>query len=291
MKKLDITYHQLHSYASNNHLKKEDRVKATKPHYFENCLFKRMVEEYNVYDYLGGLKEPKITEDKLYKSKYGKYKVNQDYFERIDTEWKAYWLGFLYADGYVILDEESKKKKVLLGVGLSIVDKEHLEKFQQSLQTDAPIKEFLTNYKNCMSAKITVCNLKIVKDLCNKGCVPNKSLILKFPINEIVPFYLIRHFIRGYFDSDGCISINIHKRNARINIIGTYGFLLGLQKVLNKEIGASLVNIIRNKDTNSFVLQYGDIYLIEKFYQYLYKDANIYLDRKMKKFDSLFSLA
>ena len=36
-----------------------------------------------------------------------KYNVNDSYFEKIDTEHKAYWLGFIYADGYIIKNEEN----------------------------------------------------------------------------------------------------------------------------------------------------------------------------------------
>ena len=291
IKILGITYNQLHSYASNNKLKKQESKKKTKPHYFEVCLNNRKAQDYNIENYLGHEFEPKIDQSNLYKSKYGKYYVNQDYFQTIDNEWKAYWLGFLYADGYVIFDEKSSKKKVLLGIGLSIVDKDHLNKLKDSLQTDAPIKEFATNYKNCVSAKLTVCNLKMVQDLCKLGCVPNKTLILKFPDEKIISKNLLKHFIRGYFDGDGCISINIEKRTARINILGTYDFISELKKILIKEIGASDVNIISEKGTKIYYLQYGDIALIEKFYKYLYRDANIYLQRKLNKFDSLFSLA
>lgn len=46
---------------------------------------------------------------------------------------------------------------------------------------------------------------KSYTDLINKGCGINKSLILKFPDETQVPQNLISHFIRGYFDGDGCV--------------------------------------------------------------------------------------
>ena len=51
--------------------------------------------------------------------------------------------------------------------------------------------------------KICVCGTKIHHDLEKHGCVENKSLILQFPTT--VPEELMHHFIRGYFDGDGCI--------------------------------------------------------------------------------------
>lgn len=43
-------------------------------------------------------------------------------------------------------------------------------------------------------------------DLSKHGCVPNKSLILKFPTT--LPNELVNDFIRGYFDGDGSVYIN-----------------------------------------------------------------------------------
>lgn len=288
---LGITYAQMHSYVNNKKLLKNKEVWAFHPNYFEECLEKKNISGYNVYDYLGKNKEPKIQTIELYKSKYGKYSVNQNYFSNIDNEWKAYWLGFLYADGYVIFDDSTSKTKCILGVGLSAKDEGHLFKLKDSLQTDSPIKRFNTNYKNCESSKLTVCNLKIVKDLCQLGCVPNKSLILQFPETFIVPDELIRHFMRGYFDGDGCVSVNKTKRTVHLNVIGTKDFLEEWRKVLFEKIDVPITDIVRSKDSNAFAWQTGNIYAIEKIYKFLYKDCNIWLDRKLNKFDDVFSLA
>ena len=34
-----------------------------------------------------------------------KYNLNQNYFENIDSHEKAYWLGFIYVDGYIRKNE------------------------------------------------------------------------------------------------------------------------------------------------------------------------------------------
>ena len=44
-------------------------------------------------------------------------------FETIDTEEKAYWLGFMYADGYIGASRYS------VGINLSLKDIDHLKKF------------------------------------------------------------------------------------------------------------------------------------------------------------------
>lgn len=288
---LGITYNQMHSYVRNNKLLKNKENWAFHPNYFEECKDKANANNYDVHDFLGNKKEPKIEISQLYKSKYGKYAINKDYFKKIDNEWKAYWLGFLYADGYVIFDEKSSKTKCLLGVGLSSKDESHLFKLKDSLQSESPVKRFLTNYKKCETSKLTVCNIDIVKDLCNLGCLPNKSLILVFPNTDIVPKKFVRDFMRGYFDGDGCISINEQKRTVRMNVVGTKDFLLEWENILYKELQVPITAIVQNKDSKAFAWQTGNIYAIEKIYKFLYKDCNIWLDRKLNKFNDIFSLA
>lgn len=289
-KKLDITQEQLRSYSSNRDLKKGDGVAYKDDHYFEKCLQKRNKNGYSKELYLGSDKEPVVEQSELYKSKYGKYYVNPNYFEKIDNEWKAYWLGFLYADGCVIKKRSNGKNENVVSLALSSVDKIHVEKFQRSIQSTHPIATKPTNYKDTMSVKISVINKNLVDDLCKLGCVPNKSLILKFPTDDIVPKNLIRHFIRGYFDGDGCISINLEKRFARVNMMGTRDFLETIVDILHNECGWRKTPICQKKGNSAFYIQSGYIRGIENFYKYLYRDSNIYLDRKLKKFDTVFSL-
>ena len=54
------------------------------------------------------------------------YKYNENFFEKIDSPRKAYWLGFLYADG-CILDQRKSK---ILEITLSKNDKNHLQKLK-----------------------------------------------------------------------------------------------------------------------------------------------------------------
>lgn len=281
---LNIDEKQLRGYASNRKLLKDFNVAYKNDGYFDKCLLKNT----NDYIKICNENEPLIDENKLYKSNHSKYTVNQNYFEKIDNEWKAYWLGFLYADGCIVKQTEKGKKKNSLSVCLSVKDEEHIEKFSKSIQSNAPIKVKKTNYKNCYCAKIIINNKKICEDLINLGCVPRKSLILTFPDTKKVPKELIRHFIRGYFDGDGCIHINKEKKNIRINFIGTLSFLTELQLILEEECDFRRVKI--QKKGKAYSLQYGYMRGIENFYNYLYKNSNIVLNRKFEEFNSIFSL-
>ena len=204
-----------------------------------------------------------------------KYTYNENFFENINTEEKAYWLGFLYADGCIT----NKPKRHLIDLELSYIDKNHIEKFKTNVNSNAPIHigEIKLNNKIFKRARFRLCGNKIVNDIINKGCVPNKSLILTFPNENIVPKHLIHHFIRGYVDGDGSIMLSTDKKKGRLQIIGTKEFLLGIIKETkwrNNKMG---------RQGKAYSIDYNGFY-VKDYLDYLYKDATIYLDRKYKKY-------
>ena len=292
-KKINCKIEQIHSYASNRKLKKNILFCKSKPHYFEQCFEFHKSNNFELNKYLGSEIEPKIAEEDLYKSKYGKWSYNQNYFEKIDNEWKAYWLGFLYADGYICHNCKSGKAKNSVSLALAAKDEFHLEKFKNSIQTNSPIRQYEShlNGKVYYNSKINVCSEKMCEDLIALGCTPNKSLTLIFPKENQVDKKYLRHFVRGYFDGDGCISINMINRNASFNLIGTKDFLESVENLLRTETGIPKVNVIPSNNSKAYVLQYGNIRSIELIYKYLYRNSNIFLDRKIQKFNKVFSLA
>ena len=108
---------------------------------------------------------------------------------------------------------------------------------------------------------------KIFKDLIKLGVTPRKSLTLKFPtfLNED----LMRHFIRGYFDGDGCIwdgkrqkrivkdkTVKLGYRektvhNVKFTFTGNDSFISDLQKYLVNKIGINICKLNYSKAKNS----------------------------------------
>ena len=200
-----------------------------------------------------------------------KKKINKNIFEVINTEEKAYWLGFLYADGYVGLTDN----RVELTLQLSDVN--HIEKFKTFLNSDCKIST------NSYRSRLSIKDEKIKKDLINWGCTPQKSLILKFPTDDKVPKELIRHFIRGYFDGDG--SLCVTEKTKSIDILGTYDFLY--QLCLESNIATSKIYVSKSKSNKVFRIVLGSRLDLYNFSKYIYDDCNIYLDRKYEKFKKL----
>ena len=192
-------------------------------------------------------------------------------FNKIDTEEKAYWLGFLYADGYIT----NSKGNCRVSLCLKKDDYEHVLKFKNFL--NIPNEITLKTNKMGDAYRITFRNKQIVSDLINLGCVPNKSLILKFPTSEQVPNNLIRHFMRGYFDGDGYLGLRTNNKfKIRGSILGTEEFVLEFLKVLSIDKNPKKCN-------NIFTFEFRYLELL-KFCEFVYDDCTVYLERKYQIF-------
>lgn len=201
-------------------------------------------------------------------------------FDIIDSEYKAYWLGFLYADGYI----SSNHKQV--EVALKGDDYEHLVKFSKFLQDNrnSPVKlsRTILGGKEYTRCRYIVGNEHFYNRLIDLGCVPKKSLILKFPDKSVfLSSRLIMDFIRGYVDGDGSLSNTVSGR-LQISIIGTIEFLESIKEIF-PEFG-NIYTDKRNPNVHEIVCSANNADSVAK---QLYGSANIYLDRKYKKFAEL----
>lgn len=208
-----------------------------------------------------------------------KYNLEHDFFEKIDTEEKAYWLGFMYADGYLTLSKTGQK---LVGVTLSSEDKNHIEKFKESISATYPVNVYVTPVEfehgivTIEYARLIMTSDKMFNDLERQGCFQHKSLILEYPSREQVPQSLIRHFLRGYIDGDGCYSDNI-------KILGTYEFLQGINNELgyfHKVSEHSSSSSLGDSNKNSGYITIGGKEKMNHLVKWLYEDATIYMNRK-----------
>ena len=206
-----------------------------------------------------------------------KYAYDYSVFKKIDTEEKAYWLGFLYADGYVNIEK---------GIELTLAeyDYDHLVKFRKFMgdeSIDISYKNSANAYRVCIHSK------EIASDLVNLGCMQAKSLILQFPSEEQVPNHLINHFMRGYFDGDGCVYYS-HGQLA-FSILGTSEFLDAYESyVLESMNRDNPTKRLHDKRliNNTESIQYTGNVQCKKWFDFLYKDATVYLQRKYNKINN-----
>lgn len=206
-----------------------------------------------------------------------KCRLNENCFDNMNTEEQFYWLGFMYADGNI------SKEGNRVEMRLSLKDKDHLEKFRKFLQLTTEIRIGETNgIKFC---HLSVRNKHLWNILNKLGCVPQKSLTLTFPNLKLFKNTAnILHFIRGYVDGDGCLTIfkDGDKLRTRLTMVGTESFLNSINYLFSNK------GYIRNKSTKNytnqaFELKFSDI-PSRILARYLYENATIYLDRKYEKF-------
>ena len=224
-----------------------------------------------------------------------KSRINDSFFEKIDSEIKAYYLGYFYADGNVNIRMDKRKPNTHISkaeISQAESDKYILLPLSLEIYNEDKIKTYA--YKNRSKETQNKCFLainskKICEDLIKLKCIPRKSLTLTFPTFDIVPQNLMNHFIRGYFDGDGHIGIykyggrvmSVHCENASSKFFNA-GLKLFLEN--NYQIKSTLV-IDKRKNNNFSILRILDGRKgIKKMYDFLYKDALFFLERKKKKF-------
>lgn len=202
-------------------------------------------------------------------------KIDQNVFDIIDTEEKAYWLGFLYADGCI------NSSEFKLELNLSASDLDHMNKFKSFIKSNSKTRIDTSKGLKYPICRFSVRNKHIWEQLNEKGCYPNKTLKLTFPKEEMFSSSnLIRHFIRGYFDGDGTIGLYDGKYSKIFNICfaGTKSFLEGVQKHLG--ISGNLRNASCNKYSSKiFTLHYSAL-KARKVSRIMYENSLIYMDRK-----------
>ena len=210
---------------------------------------------------------------------------NENFFEKIDDEYKAYFLGFIYADGCLIDDSKSYRYK--LNLKIHNKDKHILEDFIKCINGEI---EVWSNKKRDM-CEISLSGKKIVSDLKEKGVLPNKTFTIKYPsIDES----LERHFLRGYFDGDGCIRFNIDKRDGSkrgdLRIVGgSIEMISKINERMNFLFGTNLNKLYGPKNKDYKFIGWAGMSDIEKIYHGFYDESSLFLNRKKIIFDEVIS--
>lgn len=222
-----------------------------------------------------------LNTDKIGK-KIRKHNFDYDFFSQINTKEKAYIFGLSLADGGV--NEKTNQFK------LKLTDIDLVEKVAKAVKYNGPLyDEKKSSIKHKATKTLILTSKKIVSDLVKNGCVKNKTKNL---VGVSIDNDLMSHFVRGYFDGDGCIWSGMHSNKinymAEVKMIGTMKFCIYLQEQLSvngiysqitkdKRICDEVVNIVIRRKHD-----------VIRFYDFLYKEDGIFLKRKKDKFESYF---
>ena len=202
-----------------------------------------------------------------------KYSIDEHYFDNIDIPNKAYILGLLYADGC------RSKSSNAITINLQARDKDILEKINKEIKNTRPLRFIdYSKYPNKQNQYLLLIhNKQIAESLFQYGLIPNKEFKVKYP--NWLDKKLMRHFIRGYMDGDGSISKN--PKEKRASMTGTEDLLLGIKNYLEKELNVHFcIYSPHHKKTVTRTLGIAGGKQVKRFLDYIYKDADLYLDRK-----------
>jgi len=201
-----------------------------------------------------------------------KYTINETYFDNIDSEDKAYFLGLLYADG------NNNEERRCVSLQLIEKDKDILIEFARKISSNNPLKYVNSNPTN--SWKLNIYNKHISEKLHDVGCPQRKTFILKYP--EFLDDELQRHFIRGYFDGDGGLTVS--NKNYSFSVTSTESFCNTINNILQTrfKIHSGIYN--RHKRNNIVTLTVSGNLQILRIMGWLYKDTSLFLKRKHQKY-------
>lgn len=214
-----------------------------------------------------------------------KYKINEEYFDCIDTPNKAYILGLMCADGC------NFPPKHTAFISLQESDVDLLKQIRTELNSDQPIRIIdqsnrcsENNYSYNNMCTLNMYSAHICRSLEKLGVVRNKSLILEFPI---ISSELYSHFIRGYFDGDGSLYQyvkNENNKSIRITFTSTEKFCEKLKEILENTLGiyCGMYDASCHNGVTRVLSITGSASV--KVLDWMYKDAELYLQRKYDRY-------
>lgn len=219
-------------------------------------------------------------------------RIRHDFFKNIQTEIQAYLFGFYAADGSI--DEKRKTFRIHLHKD----DVEIIYLYKDIISPDARLFTKEAKEENIVREKPIVGNGSIgvditstilTNDLVNLG-IGYRKTYSGFRLPNI-PDNLLRHFIRGYFDGDGCITGYLAIEKGKKDRVR---YVVQIDSKM-KNIVSDIKDFLEKNDIklNLIYLKRDDMYRISssskkelsKLFDLLYKDSNFYLSRKFNKFN------
>ena len=203
--------------------------------------------------------------------------VNHNYFEKIDTPQKAYFLGWMVTDGSVVKSASRGGRAPMIRIELQSGDRYIIEKFAHELGCDSSV---VRDFKKRNHSHFCFASEKMAHDLSHYGVIPRKTYSAYLPM---IDEGLMSHLLRGIFDGNGTFtSSGIHPR---IGLYGTEQICTQVQEYLHNKIGTPLHKVSKSTCYHVF---WGSMKSCKDIYDFLYKDCgDFYLTRKKEKIENL----
>lgn len=217
-------------------------------------------------------------------SDYEQFRYDVNFFKNIDTEVKAYFLGLLYSDGCI------STKKNHVGIDLKEEDSYILSILSKVIVKSEDITRPFKVKGIYYGRGLHLYSKTIVSDLINLGCMSAKTFKIRLPI---LSEDMMCHFLRGYFDGDGCFNINnghsvSDNKRAIFKVVSNTLFCSDVVRYFDQthQRYLGVYHPSPNKDVGAY--QTGNDEVIKFLYRFMYKDSTIFIRRKKEKFEDYF---
>lgn len=191
-----------------------------------------------------------------------KIQFNQYIFDEINTAEKAYWLGFILADGY------HNETRGTLTIKLQYTDYNHLIKFANFIAY--PIEKIKINIHKITNNKL--CSITINSRYLSNALIELNIRQRKSAKEKIadIPYQYYKDYIRGIIDGDGHINHN------RIDICNSIEVLSFVKDYLNDTCSTNIGKICDHDHTYRIFICKNRLRAIK----HLYYNNCVCLDRK-----------
>ncbi len=221
---------------------------------------------------------------------YRKYILNESFFDDVENwgEKQAYVLGWILSDGHI------PNKGSAVTIALQKKDYNVLLLIKNIIEYGGPIT--IWKRKSCNLPNVNYQDRAVlcftsskIKEILNKLGFDNKK-----SSNMVFPYFLRKdlfpHFMRGYFDGDGCISYSMvgNRLLSEFHLLGTESFCDSFTEILENKLDIKFHKHKRETYGNGVTtIRLSGNKAMLKLFNYLYKDSTFFLKRKFKKFIKL----
>lgn len=212
------------------------------------------------------------------------YPVDESFFDAIDTEEKAYTLGFWMADGC--------NQEHVPCIRLSITDECILRRMMRAMRFEGVVATMQPRGKGrLVQHSVCIGSRRLSEALAKAGCGRGKTYMATFPGEDIVQPELVRHLVRGWMDGDGTITHKPGRRHWHMRIVGTEAVCRGLSAACQAHLGfpGSVCPVHRGASHTTWGFTVGGREKLAQYLGWLYRDATIFLARKHAKYREFLS--
>lgn len=201
--------------------------------------------------------------------------AKEDYFDVIDTEEKAYFLGLMFTDGSIVLDK-TKKRSPQISLSLKVLDINIIQKFREELNIESSI--IYDKREGKESAILSFRSKQMAESLEEYGIIPRKTYLTKHLPK--VPDIFLKDFLRGCLDGDGSIYKEKKSKKIRIDFCSYHKSVCeDFRNMCDTLLGEVNKNKIANYGS-AFHIRYNTQAIVGQLATALYKDSKISITRK-----------